>query len=183
VIDSQVYCIVWGSYVRIGSAADPIDRLANIAETPPPQRRGNPELVGTVPGGFGVEGWLTAAFARHRTVGGWYHLTGPVADLVDAAARSGVDDLAPRVRRGAAPVRMRTGDALFVVTSARGAIGERREHLMLMPEKTPAGLRLIAPQPALCGAGVTRVVAPFAATLASVSRCRECARGVPARSR
>lgn len=179
-IDSQVYVIVWGSYVRIGSAADPIDRLARVRETPPPRRVGNPELVGTVPGGFGAERWITAPLARQRTPGGWYQLAGPVVDLVAAATRSGVDDLAPRTVR--APLRMRSGDALFVVTSARGVLGERREHLMLMPEKTPTGLRLIAAQPALCGAGVTRVLAPFDGA-ASVGACRECRRALPARPR
>lgn len=178
--DTQLYVIVWGSYVRIGAAADPIDRLARITETPPPHRRGNPELVGTVSGGFGVEGWITAPLARHRTAGGWYHLTGGVADLVDAAARSGVDDLAPRAARG--PVRMRSGDGLFVVTSARGPVGERREHLLLMPEATPTGLRLIAAQPALCGAGATRVLAPFDGAV-SANACRECRRAVPVRPR
>lgn len=179
-LDSQLYVIVWGSYVFVGSAADPIDRLARIADTPPPIRRGNPELVGTVPGGHGARDWITAGVARHRTSGTWYHLTGSVVDLVQAAARSGVEDLAPHTRR--TPVRMRSGDAVFVVTSARGNLGERREHLMLMPDQTPAGLRLVAPQPAMCGAGVTRVIARYDGA-ASANRCRECNRAVPARAR
>lgn len=178
--DSQLYLIVWGSYVLVGSAADPIERLAGIGDTPPPIRRGNPELVGTVPGGHAAHRWIAASIARHRTTGSWYHLTGGVVDLVQAAARSGVDDLAPRTRRG--PVRMRSGDGLFVTTSGRGSAGERREHLLLMPEQTPAGLRLIAPQPALCGAGVTRVLARYDGG-ASTNRCRECNRAVPARAR
>lgn len=180
--DSQLFVIVWGPYVRIGSAADPIDRLARVAEIPPPQRRGNPELIGTVPGNHGAEAWLHALLRPHKAGGnGWYYLRGVVADLAAAAARSGVADLAPRTR-GLTPVRMRSGDALFVVTSARGALGERREHLMLMPEATPPGLRLVAAQPALCSAGVTRVLARFDGVV-SAQACRECRRALPARVR
>jgi hypothetical protein len=180
VIDSQLYVIVWGPFVRIGSAADPIDRLARVIENRPPRRvYGNPELIGSVPGGFGAESWLLAALLAHKAGAGWYHLRGPLLELVEAAARSGVEDLAPRT--GRAPVRMRSGDAVFAVTSSRGEAGTRKRHALLLPEGTPSGLRLISPQPGLCGAGVSLVVGGFDGTDARA--CTECRRALPARRR
>lgn len=178
-MDTQLYVIVWGPFVRLGTAADPIDRLARVAETRPPRVLGNPELIGTIPGTHAAEGWLSATLGAHRAGNGWFHLRGPVLELVGAAARSGVEDLAPLTRRSMAPVRMRSGDALFSVTSARGTLGARRQHAMLLPEATPTGLRLVSPQPALCGAGVSLVLERFDPT--DARSCGECRRATPAR--
>lgn len=179
-LDSQLFVIVWGGYVRIGAATDPIERLAGVAATRPPRISGNPELVGSVPGGHDAAQWLHAALNPYRAGDGWYHLRGPLLELVDAAARSGIEDLAPRTRGRHAPTRMRSGDAIFAVTSARGAPGERRAHAMLLPELTPAGLRLTPSQPALCGAGVSRVLGTFGPE--TPHACPECRRSVPVRS-
>lgn len=87
VTDQQVYIIVWGSYAKIGCSVDPVDRLRRVTQRGqrPPRQHGVPELVATIPGGFDAEAWLHITLAQHRAAGEWFHLRGPVQDLVDFA--------------------------------------------------------------------------------------------------
>lgn len=94
--DRMVYLVRWGNYIKIGCSVDPYDRLQRVTKrgSRPPRQTGEPELVATIPGSLAVEAWLHTALAGERAVGEWFHLRGPVADLV-AFAQTGSDRAFP----------------------------------------------------------------------------------------
>lgn len=182
----QVYLIRWGAYVKIGCSNDPIGRLARVTERGqrPPRQNGDPELVGTIAGGFGAEAWLHAALAGHRAQGEWFHLRGPVADLVEAAADRGVDDLPPRPSRahraGVARAAVRPGLVPFIAVAARGPAATAVRHVIMLPGSIPleddADLVLRSGALALCGTGVRLVTGEWQP--GHVRGCLRCLRAM-----
>lgn len=153
----ELYIIVWGNYAKIGCSGDPVDRLTRVTHRglTPPRQRGNPELVATVPGSMAAEQWLHATLAGHRANGEWFHLRGPVADLVQFAAAqadtAGIRALpAERPDRFTAP----QGRRLVAMTVRRGPadLHARLQHAAVEPTVS-ADLGAIA----ACGALVVHL--------------------------
>lgn len=158
-MDRELYLIVWGNFVKVGCSVDPIDRLARVTGRGqrPPRQAGDPELIATVPGGMGAEGWLHAVLAGHRAAGEWYHLRGPVKDLVEFAAANG-GSLPPRPSRAHSGPRSRPhvdrAAPLRAWTSRRGEPTDRLRHAVATAEQLHRAV-------AACGAGVAVEVGPF----------------------
>src|SRR4051794_20984285 len=179
----QVYLIVWGNYVKIGTSTDPIGRLTRVTErgNRPPRQTGHPELVGTVAGGYGAEAWLHAALTRHRAAGEWFHLREEVRDLVEAAATRGVDDLPPRPSRahrsGVARAAARPGLVPRAAVAGRGPTELAVRHVVLAPASAAVDTVLAPGVLALCGTSVRRIVGEGA--LGHVRSCARCLKAIP----